>query len=248
MRIDPSETGSQRIKRFNGGQLDSSSFTLPDHDIHLWEVFTSAYANRVDELRSSLPDLEMRKAGRFYFKKDKIRFIVAHAMLRRIIASYLTIPPLRISFIADQNGKPHLKPCCASKFLFFNISHSHNLIVFAFSRNRRLGVDVEHVRSMPGMDEIIKGSFHPAEREALKTMEFYERRHAFYDCWTRKEALIKATGEGLRRPLDSFAVSVDRPKNQAASYVNTHQINGESWALFSFRPAPEYSGALAVST
>jgi 4'-phosphopantetheinyl transferase len=133
----------------------------------------------------------------------------------------------------------------ASSFSF-NISHSHELTVFAFSSYRRIGVDVEYVRPMTDFEEIAGGFFHPRERAILHGFPPHERQTAFFDCWTRKEAFIKATGEGLHRPLDSFAVPMDSGNARDFLTLNDGAAMDERWAFLPLRPARRYMGTVVV--
>lgn len=233
------------IRAFDCTRLDSPFPLLPpDGEVHLWLVFINDRLDRVEALKALLSSEEIDRAGRFYFKRDELRFIVAHGLLRKIIGRYLNIPAPLIKFRAGPFGKPELDGDHRPGRFSFNISHSRNLTVFAFSTYPRLGVDVEYLRAVPDFEEIVNGCFHPKERAALRGVPPHKRRNAFFDCWTRKEAFVKATGEGLHRPLDSFAVPLGR--GNGFFIPDQGAATDERWVFIPLQIAGRYRGAVVI--
>ena len=232
---------------FDCARLDSAApILLPDGKIHLWRAFTTDWLSSIEALQDLLSSIEADRARRFHFEQDRHRYIVAHGLLRMLISRYLDIPAHQIKFHRGPFGKPELDGHHSASSLSFNISHSHKLMVFALSSYECLGVDVEYVRPMPDFEEIVDGFFHPRERAALCGFPPNERQTAFFDCWTRKEAFVKATGEGLHRPLDSFAVPMDSGNARDFLTLNDGAAMDERWAFLPLRPARRYMGTVVV--
>ena len=232
---------------FDCARLDSAAPILrPDGKVHLWQTFTTDWLSRIEALQDLLSSIEIDRAGRFHFKRDGLRYIVAHGLLRMPISRYLDIPADRIEFRSGPFGKPELQGYHGAPAFSFNISHSHELSVFAFSSYQRLGVDVEYIRSMPDFEEIVGRFFHPKKRAALRSFSLHERQTAFFDCWTRKEAFVKATGAGLYRSLDSFAVPMGSGNERDFLTLNEGAATDKQWTFLPLRPARQYTGAVVV--
>jgi 4'-phosphopantetheinyl transferase len=185
------------------------------------------------------PD-ERERARRFVFDVHRRRFAVARAGLRRVLAGHLGADPAALRFVEGAHGKPAL----AGGELEFNLSHSHELAVVGVTRLAPIGVDVEHLRHVDGALRIAETHFAPSERAALAAAPAAERDLVFMRGWTRKEAFIKAIGEGLSHPLQRFELTLD----DAPRFVT---IDGDvaaaaRWSLFSFEPAPGYLAAVAA--
>lgn len=218
-----------------------SSLTLEDGEIHLWWICIERFRFCVKELQQLLSDEENNRMRRFYFQKDRLRFAVSYGILRMLTGRYLNISPQLLNFRNGSNGKPELDKYLADAPFSFNLSHSHTLVVFAFSRFYNLGVDVEHIRLMPEFQEITDSYFHKNEIAAIQSVPLCQRQEAFFYCWTQKEAFVKATGEGLSRPLNSFFIS--------QTQGGTFKIDGNgiepNWKLMTFIPVLGYIGAVA---
>jgi 4'-phosphopantetheinyl transferase len=151
-----------------------------------------------------LDDVERRRSSRFVRPRDRHRFVHAHAGMRLFLALSLGVEPAIVRYETGAHGKPRLLPGLPP--LEFNLSHSEELALLAVSRERPVGVDVEHVREIPDAMSIADAHFTADESEGLRSLPPPERRAAFFRYWARKEAVIKAGGEGLERDLDSFEV------------------------------------------
>lgn len=199
--------------------------------VHVWLVIGFPPAPE----DSLLDDDERARADRFVFERDRRRFVVAHAVLRRVLAGYLGRPATSLRFATQARGKPEL---IDSGGLAFNLSHSGEGVAVAVARGGRLGVDIECRRPKSDRDGMVARFFSPAEKAAFFALAEAAREDAFYRLWTRKEAWIKALGEGLWRSLDSFSVGLDVP----ARMVDP----ADGWSLYHFVPAPGYLGAVAL--
>ena len=195
----------------------------PAGEIEIW----SAALDRdswVKICRPLLSDNELERAERFRFEHLRRRYTIAHGFLRDVLGRYLGRPPQELVFETGEHGKPFI-PGTA---LQFNLSHSEELAACAVTSGRSVGVDVEFIRDVPELDAIATRFFTGGERERIGRAD--DRRQAFFECWTRKEAYIKAVGGGLSIPLTSF---------DASAAV-------EGWALADWTPGIGYAGAVAL--
>ena len=177
----------------------------------------------------------------FRFEHLQRSFIVARGVLRTLLGHYLKTPPRDLHFNYGAKGKPSL----AGARIQFNASHSGDLALLAFTLDCELGVDAEVIRPMPDIEDIAKRFFSTEETAELMSLSAAQREQGFFLCWTRKEAYIKATGEGLSAPLDGFRVTL-RPGETARIVHFGHDIDAaRAWSLHNLDPAPGYAGALA---
>jgi 4'-phosphopantetheinyl transferase len=213
-------------------------------DVHVWYAHLELEAGAVGRLAARLSEDERVRAGRFKFARDARRFVVARGMLRSLLGTYLGLPPRRLEFAYGEHGKPALEGAHAA--LGFNLSHSGEIAVLAAGWNRALGVDVELRRPLPDLDALAARSFAPRELSVLGALPETDRPAAFFRCWTRKEAFIKATGQGLAQRLDAFVVSL--APDEPARFLD---IDGDPgalarWTLHDLTPPAGYAGALVV--
>jgi 4'-phosphopantetheinyl transferase len=182
----------------------------------------------VRSLRARLSDAERQRAGRFRYERDRRRFIVARARLRELLAARLDVKPQAIELAYGKNGKPGLAQRYADSGWRFNVAHCDDVAVYAFSRDSDVGIDIEAIRAIPEADDIAARFFSRREYAAYSALAPRDRPLGFLQCWTRKEALAKALGDGLSMPLDEFDVS-----------------RASGWRLQSFSPLPGFVAALA---
>ena len=211
-------------------------------EIHVWNGRIAAGEDCFLGLYKSLSQDETEKAARLRFDQHKRSYVICRGLLRSILAGYLGLRPAEIPIQYGAQGKPFLQ----NRAVRFSVSHSEDRVLFAFCRNCELGVDLEYVRELPDAEQLARRFFAPSEyiefcgtTPAIRTM-------AFFCCWTRKEAYIKATGLGLSLPLDSFAVPAV-PGQPAKLRITTGpdaQLSG--YSLRHLDPAPGYVGALAA--
>ena len=195
-----------------------------------------------------LSDMERQRASRFAFDRDRRRFTVARAWLRQLLAARLGVRPESVELVNGAHGKPALARCCANSDLRFNVSHSDDVAVYAFSCGREIGIDVEAIRVLQDADDIAARFFSRRENEAYLALDPPDRPRGFFNCWTRKEAFVKALGDGLHYPLDRFDVSL--APGEPARILRVAEIHGDDcgWRMDSVFPAPGFVAAVVLET
>lgn len=219
---------------------------LGEGDLHVWCAPLDPPAEEVRRYGALLSPDERAKVDRFRFERDRRRSTVARGVLRMLLGRYLETDPRGVGFRYESHGKPVLGEGLAAHGMRFNVSHSAELALFAFARGRELGVDVEEVRLMEDAVEIAERFFSEAENAVFRTLPPEARDEAFFNCWTRKEAYIKAVGEGLSFPLHVFDVTL-APGEPARLLASRDPVQAERWSLHGLPdPAPGYRAALVV--
>ena len=213
-------------------------------DIHLWHVPLDRPPAEVEALAAILSADELARAARFRDPRWGRRFVVGRAALRQVLGRWLDRAPPAVHFAYRAAGKPELAdphPPGA----YFNVTHSQGLAIIAVGRERPLGVDLERVRPEFAVDAIAARFFSAREQEALRGLPSAERPAAFFRCWTRKEAFIKALGAGLSFPLDEFDVSLT-PGSAALLALRGDAAAAARWSLRELAAPPGHVAALAV--
>ena len=223
-----------------------TEWRLSNDQVHLWRACLDLPPERTRALERCLSPDERARAKRFVVNGVRNRFITARAVLRNLLSRYISEPPSNLRFRYAEHGKPDLSHPETS--IRFNVSHSHDLAVYALTTNRSVGVDAEylHRRSIMDRMKIARRLFSSSECAALEALPRGRRDHAFLACWTRKEAFIKAIGQGLSCPLDQFDVTVDPDDPAELLATRWDQTDAERWSMTSIDPGPDYIGALAV--
>jgi 4'-phosphopantetheinyl transferase len=191
------------------------------------------------------PD-EQARAARFAFAPLRQRFTAGRAVLRWLLGAYLGIDPATLTFSYGERGKPALEPGPWPHDLAFNLAHSDDVALFALARGGRVGVDVERIRGDVADAQLAERYFSKREAAELAALSSDQRERAFFQAWTRKEAYLKATGEGLAMPLDQFEVSMDPRAPAALLSINGSASQAARWSLHALHPAPDYAAALVV--
>jgi 4'-phosphopantetheinyl transferase len=222
------------------------SLTLGRDEVHVWRASMKCTAAQVEILKHTLMAEELRRAERYHFKKDREHFIVVRGLLRTILGRYLNTEPGQLRFCYGPHGKPALEMEPGEDTLSFNLSHSHELCLFAVSRGRELGVDVEYIQAHLAGDQIAERFFSAREVELLRGLPNDLQREAFFIFWTRKEAFIKATGKGLSLPLNQFEVSLVPGKPIVPLSANGDHQETFRWSLQPLVAGSGYAAALCV--
>jgi 4'-phosphopantetheinyl transferase len=223
-----------------------ATLALSANAIHVWRTRLDPPAQIVATLAATLSADERERAARFHFELHRRRYIVGRGVLRDLLGRYLRLAPASLRFSYGEHGKPALAGPMPSDALFFNLSHSADLALYAFGIGRDIGVDVEEMRADRTTDEIARRFFSPSEVEALDAHSPAERVPAFFRCWTRKEAYIKGRSQGLSIPLDDFEVSIgaNEPVRLIASRERPQDV--ARWRLASLDAGAGFAAALAV--
>jgi len=222
------------------------SLKLGHDEVHVWRASLNCTAAQVEILKHTLAAEELRRAEHYHFKKDREHFIVARGLLRTILGRYLDVEPGQLRFSYGPYGKPALEMEPGEDTLSFNLSHSHELGLFAVSRGRELGVDLEYIHAHLADDQIAERFFSPREVELLRGLPNDLQREAFFIFWTRKEAFIKATGKGLSLPLKQFEVSLVPGKPIVLLSANGDHQETFRWSLQPLAAGSGYAAALCV--
>ncbi|NUM68443.1 4'-phosphopantetheinyl transferase superfamily protein [candidate division KSB1 bacterium] len=204
-------------------QSASHTPALHPHALHVWRISLDQPSSLRDSLQDALSADERERADRFVFAKDRERFVVARAALRDIISRYLHVAAGDIRFEYSEFGKPGLARLHQSN-LQFNLSHSNGVALLALTLTRRLGIDVEFLRPVNDFEQIARRFFSANESATLFRLPAAQQPLAFFTCWTRKEAYIKAIGEGLSHPLEHFDVSLAPDQPAALLATRPHSL------------------------
>ncbi len=219
---------------------------LREGDVHIWRASLNQPASQVQSLLQTLTADEQQRAVHYHFERDRRRFIVGRGLLRAILGRYVHAHPSLQRFRSNPYGKLALDIHADQEMLEFNLSHSSDLVLYAISRGRRVGIDLERIRPLSDVESIARRSFSPREYAVLHGLPESVKLEAFFTCWTRKEAYIKARGEGLSLPLDGFDVTLI--PGEPAALLNTREDPQEvfHWSLHALPLGYTYVATLAV--
>jgi 4'-phosphopantetheinyl transferase len=224
--------------------VDVAEALAPD-DVHVWRADLDGDVDDAarEVLWPLLSDDEQARARRFHFSRDRDRFVAGRGMLRTILSRYTRIAPASLRFSYNPSGKPALDHLDAT--LHFNLSHSHGAALCAVTRGRGIGVDIERISPVDHL-ALAQRFFAPRERDVLLALPADALGTAFFDCWVRKEAYIKAIGAGLSLPLDAFVVSCGPGEPAALLDVDAARGPRFGYALAALDAGPRYCAAIAV--
>jgi 4'-phosphopantetheinyl transferase len=212
-------------------------------EVHVWSVDLDPPPALAAALGRLLAPDERERAARFRFDEHRRRYAVGRGALRTLLGAYVGERPEALRFGYGPRGKPELADFPA---LGFNLSNSEDLALVGVLRGREIGVDVEYMKPMPDLAQIAERFFCAAETAKLLALPEERRREAFFNCWTRKEAYLKAVGEGLAAPLDSFEVTLTPDEEARMLFLKGDAGAAERWFYRHLRPAPDYIGALTI--
>lgn len=218
-------------------QLD---YDINDNQIHIWLIDINNHLN--PDFVAFLDDQENERARRFKFTKDRNCFIGSHAALRKLLGKYCNCAPHAIVYEYTAHNKPIL---INDHPIQFNLSHSHDQAIIAITKNHPIGVDIEYIQTKKILTALAKRFFSAKEYDEYKNLPASQKTLGFYNCWTRKEAFVKALGIGITCPLKSFSVNLT-PENPAKILsIQDNQNDVNQWKLFGFLPKDNYCAAIA---
>lgn len=223
-----------------------SNLNLTSEEVHIYCANLNLSVTEVDKLEMLLTEDEREKANRFRFDQHRRRFIIARGRLRQILANYLHITASEIIFEYSDRGKPSLRDRLQASNLQFNLSHSDDLALYAFTTQDKVGIDLEYLCSRTDPLQIARRFFAPQEYELIASLEEKKQQEVFLHIWTIKEAYLKATGEGLSGSIDAAEVlfKEDRPIGLAAIGGNLQKA--AEWLVYSFIPAENFMATVVV--
>lgn len=222
------------------------NYILDDISVHVWKGDLDLSTDLVAKLYRLLSKEECEKANKFYRVKDRNRFIIGRGTLRNILSAYLSLSPSELQFSYNKYGKPSILTSQNQNNLSFNLSHSNDRALFAITRSRRIGVDIEYIREDFASLDIAERFFSKSEVEVLKSLPVEQRVNAFFNCWSRKEAYIKAIGMGVSFPLDKFTVSLQPDVEPALLKVDANENEAVQWKMYKLNIGEHYAAALIV--
>lgn len=220
--------------------------SISPSDVHIWHASLEQPEEVVGELSGILSADEKERSDRFHFDRHRRSFIAGRGILRHLLSLYTGLEPGQVEIQYAQNGKPFLPGMDGPSGIRFNLSHSGGIAVYAFCRGREVGLDIELQRPLEELDSIAKRNFSGREYATLGSLPEQDRLEAFYLCWTRKEAFIKAIGQGISFPLQQFDVSLTPGEPAQLQTVYGSQETARRWSMLDLTIADGYAAALVI--
>jgi len=222
------------------------SVILHNDEVHVWRSSLEMLPSHVKTLKRILSADELNRADRFYFQKDSDDFIAARGFLRSILSKYLGIEPGEILFCYGPYGKPEVAEKIDEKSLRFNVAHSHGLAIYAVTRGRNIGVDLEYLRPDLVVEDIAEQCVPPGETASFKAHPHHIRQRIFFTYWTRKEACLKALGVGLALDLNRVESSAAIAEPRNIHNIDERYRKASLWTLKDLDAGSGYAAALAI--
>jgi len=235
-----------REHSMNDHLWDNHAFTssLQHREVHVWRTWLDHSRDDLFQIKTYLSEDEVEISSKFHFERDRTRYVISHGILRKILSQYLTTPPETICFVRDEFGKPVLET--NPKDLKFNLSHSEDMALFAFTRSYPIGVDIEYIHPIKDIQLIAKSFLSSEEMKAFLKLPKNIQPDSFFRVWTRKEALTKAIGTGITVPLEQLEVGVNPEESPRLKFSQTNNLKHTNWKLVDLYPADDYIATVAV--
>jgi 4'-phosphopantetheinyl transferase len=224
----------------------ASYAVLARDEVHVWRASLRPPPHVLARLESHLSPDERARAARFRFSEHRTAFVAGRGVQRDILARYTGLPPAALAYREGSHGKPELDGPPAELGIRFNVSNSGDVALYALTLGREIGVDLEQLKPMPDGMDIAQRFFSAPENEVFAALAAEARDVAFFRCWTRKEAYIKAVGEGLSMPLDRFDVAFAPGEDARILRTRGNPAEAGRWTMLHLEPGLGYVGALAV--
>jgi 4'-phosphopantetheinyl transferase len=218
----------------------------PDY-VDIWRCCVGLADDQIGELSSLLSAEEKARAQRLKIAEKQNQFVITRGRLRQILGKYLNSDPCAFKFEYATHGKPYLEERWQGHEILFNVSHSHNFVLIAMSLDHQLGIDIEKIQHDKDHTFLARRFFSKREQAELTALPEEIKRRAFYSCWTRKEAFVKAVGDGITYGLDTFDISVHPDETQPSLNIHTNSTEDITWSVFNIPMDEDYMAALAVT-
>ena len=227
-------------------QTPPEGLALREGEVHVWRGIVDIPSADLQVCWKTLKTDEQERAQRFRFAQHRTRFISARGMLRKLLGHYLSLAPQDIELGIGLQGKPFVQSQGRDK-LYFNVSHSQKLVLIAFSASSEVGIDVEGPQSHLNHQAIAKRIMNKQEASWFHSLPESKRKSALFNCWTRKEAFVKAHGKGLTFPLRDITVTFLPEQPTSIVRIENPELHTLSWSIYSIYARPQYAGALVVA-
>lgn len=225
----------------------ASADVQPDSDhVDIWRIPTQLDGPRLEPFESVLSARQRERAARLRVDEKRRQYIIAHGLTRRVLGRALSVSPEAVEFIRGPKGKPYLGGAAAGHGIQFNMTHTSHLALIAVTRRGEVGIDIERIRRNLQWEKLARRYFSAQEHEAFRAQPPDARLRAFFVCWTRKEAVLKAIGTGIGGGLGSFDVSVD-PDSPPRLLENrwNGRFHGD-WSMAHLEPGEPYVATLVA--
>ena len=219
---------------------------LAENEVQVWAQWLNVSVEQLANFSATLSSSEKERAAKFKFGVHRDRYIAGRGFLRQTLSRYLQIPPCELDFNYSANGKPTLISDAKSAPLHFNLAHSGDLALLAVTRMGAVGVDVESIRPVKDADYLVERFFSERENLLFQKLAPEEKPGAFFNLWTRKEALLKATGEGISGGLNRVEVSFLANEPACLLAINGSEEQAREWTLHAMQLAQNFVGAVAI--
>ena len=219
--------------------ITSQPPNLNGEEVHVWRIDLSDIAEAMPKLSQLLSSDEQQKASRYHFEKDRNNFTIRRAVLRKVLSLYMDVTPAELHFIYNNFDKPALE---ADTSIRFNASSSRGIGIVAIVLDTRIGIDIEFLDASFSKLEIAEKYFSTDEVRAIGDLQSELRTAAFFDCWTKKEAYVKAVGDGMSHPLPNLAISSEKPGSFSIAATSEEE---KGWTVKSFIPEENYIASVA---
>jgi 4'-phosphopantetheinyl transferase len=224
----------------------SDGIEITEDEAQVWRASLDQDAKVIANLAALLSQDERQRAVRYHRPVDRDRFIVGRGILRMVLSAYLALAPGQLQFTYNEYGKPAVSDDQNDRALNFNLSHSAGLALYAFTRGRVVGIDIEYIREDFATLDIAEHFFSKDEVRSLKAAPACLRAEAFFNCWSRKESYIKAIGMGVSYPLDGFTVSLAPDVAPALLKVDADEREPTRWQMYEIKAGEGYAASLIV--
>lgn len=228
-------------------QRPPGTVLLSTEYIDIWRVPLDLPSAQIDKYHAVLSGDELERCDKFKSAKRRREFIIGRGALRTLIGQCLKLDPSALNIVYSEHQKPCLPEAVPGAPATFNLTHSHDLALIALTLERDIGIDIEYLRADVDFRKLARRFFSKQEVQSLESCTDARLTAAFFACWTRKEALLKALGKGIAFGLKEFSVSVDPLDREVDLLTHWDQAEASRWSILNMKPGPDYAAAVAAS-